>query len=217
MEVAAQQIEAMLTKLLDVATQDPGFVKLAPKAVDIGPLAETFRRRLRALVHGRDIKVSVFCTREAPEQIEIDPLVFDRIVDNLLTNAAKYTSRGSILLELSGTPATRETDGVGFLTLKLSDTGLGIPVEMVERIFRPRPVGEKTTPNSYGIGLSSVVRLLAQIGGRLDVMSKAGVGTTFWAHFPERPHDQRKVPGAGDDNFESMMTRVVNIRKAEGA
>ena len=75
----------------------------------------------------------------------------------------------------------------GFLTLKLSDTGEGIPASQVERIFRPRPADEPTKPNSYGIGLSSVVRLLAQIGGRIDVMSKPGVGTTFWAHFPETP------------------------------
>lgn len=224
METAAVQIEAMLSKLMEVATAETGFVKLVPKPVAVVPLAETFRRRLKALVHGRDIKVSVFCTREAPEEILVDPLVFDRVVDNLLTNAAKYTDRGSILLEISGTPATAKAAKVandvpadpGFLTLKLSDTGLGIPTAQVDRIFRPRPTHEPSSrPNSYGIGLSSVVRLLAQIGGRLDVMSKAGVGTTFWAHFPVLPPEQ-KTGATGDDNLESMITRVVTIRKVEG-
>lgn len=226
METAAVQIEAMLSKLMEVATAETGFVKLVPKPVVIAPLAETFRRRLRALVHGRDIKVSVFCTREAPEEILIDPLVFDRVVDNLLTNAAKYTDRGSILLEISGTPGTARPAMAandvpvdpGFLTLKLSDTGQGIAAAQVERIFRPRPAHEPAQrPNSYGIGLSSVVRLLAQIGGRLDVMSKADVGTTFWAHFPVLPPEQKKgAAGLGEDNLESMITRVVTIRKAEG-
>jgi len=223
MEVAAAQIEVMLSKLMEVATADTGFVKLVPAPVDVAPLAETFRRRLKALVHGRDIKVSVFCTREAPDEVIIDPLVFDRVVDNLLTNAAKYTDRGSILLEISGTPgsgipaiATAGRAHSGFLTLKLSDTGLGIPAAQVERIFRPRPAHETSLrPNSYGIGLSSVVRLLAQIGGRLDVMSKADVGTTFWAHFPVSPPEQKK-PAIGDDNLESMIMRVVTIRKVEG-
>jgi signal transduction histidine kinase len=224
METAAVQIEAMLSKLMEVATAETGFVKLVPKPVLIAPLAETFRRRLKALVHGRDIKVSVFCTREAPDEILVDPLVFDRVVDNLLTNAAKYTDGGSILLEISGTPAAAEPAKIandvpadpGFLTLKLSDTGLGIPAAHVDRIFRPRPAGEASQrPNSYGIGLSSVVRLLAQIGGRLDVMSKAGVGTTFWAHFPVLPPEQKKG-SLLDDNLESMITRVVTIRKVEG-
>lgn len=220
MEAAALQIETMVSRLMDVATAETGFVKLVPRPIAVGPLAETFRRRLRALVHGRDIKVSVFSTREAPDEIVIDPLVFDRVVDNLLTNAAKYTERGSILLEISGTP--HSTAGVavdsrpGYLTLKLSDTGQGIPSASVERIFRPRPAEEKSTrPDSYGIGLSSVVRLMAQIGGRLDVMSKPGVGTTFWAHFPALPAEQKR-PVPSEDNLESMITRVVTIRRAEG-
>lgn len=217
MEVAAAQIETMLSRLMDVATHDPGFVKLAPKPIVVQPLAEVFRRRLRALIHGRDIKVSVFCTREAPDSIIIDPLVFDRIVDNLLTNASKYTHRGSILLELSGTPDLGKSDAPGFFTLKLSDTGEGIPADKVERIFRPRPADEPTSARSYGIGLSSVVRLLAQIGGRVDVMSKPSVGTTFWAHFPVRPPSTVRPAALGEDNLESMITRVVTIRKAESS
>ena len=224
-EAATLQIEAMLAKLMEVATHDTGFVKLTPRPVLVAPLAETFRRRLKALVHGRDIKVSVFCTREAPADIFIDPLVFDRVVDNLLTNAAKYTDRGSILLEISGIPAKMRGLSVagaehgldeGFLTLKLSDTGHGIATSDVERIFRPRPADEAKRPNSYGVGLSSVVRLLAQVGGRLDVMSKADVGTTFWAHFPVKPLEHKRTVGV-DDNLESIITRVVTIRKAEGA
>ena len=223
METAAIQIEGMLSKLMEVATAETGFVKLVPRPVPIGPLADTFRRRLKALVHGRDIKVSVFKTREAPDEILIDPLVFDRVVDNILTNAAKYTDRGSILLELSGTPVSPALNGSGdaaaaspgYLTLKLSDTGQGIASEQVARIFRPRPAGEVgTRANSYGIGLSSVVRLLAQIGGRLDVMSKPHVGTTFWAHLPITPPELS--PRSSEDNLESMITRVVTIRKVEG-
>ena len=222
METAAIQIEAMLSSLMEVATAETGFVKLQPKPVAVAPLAETFRRRLKALVHGRDIKVSVFCTREAPDEILVDPLVFDRVVDNILTNAAKYTDRGSILLEISGTPALASlngdsSDAPSFLTLKLSDTGQGIASTHVDRIFRPRPSSEAAQrPDSYGIGLSSVVRLLAQIGGRLDVMSKPDVGTTFWAHFPVVPTDQKRS-GPADDNLESIITRVVTIRKVDTA
>ncbi len=219
MELASGQIETMLSKLMEVATHELGLVRLVPKPLSVTPLADIFRRRLRALVHGRDIKVSVFCTREAPESILIDPLVFDRVVDNLLTNATKYTHTGSILLEVSGTPGpSHSTTSEAYLTLKLSDTGEGIPADKLARVFRPRPAGEPTSAKSYGIGLSSVVRLLAQIGGRLDVMSKPGVGTTFWAHFPvTAPAEVARSSASAEDNLESMITRVVTIRKVEGA
>jgi hypothetical protein len=60
------------------------------------------------------------------------------------------------------------------------------------------------------------VKLLAQIGGRIDVMSKVDVGTTFWAHFPTRPPESAKKAELAEDNLESMITRVVTIRKADG-
>jgi len=215
LEKAAVQIETMLASLMEVATHHTAFVKLQPEPIEVAPLADVFRRRLRALVHGRDIKASVFCTREAPETVTIDRLVFDRIVDNLLTNASKYTHRGSILLELSGTPAQGGETSGAFFTLKLSDTGEGIPRDQVEKIFRPRTSGP-SGPRSYGVGLSSVVRLLAQIGGRLDVMTKPGVGTTFWAHFPVTPPEARADAPVAEENLESMITKIVTIRRAEG-
>ncbi|MCL2722843.1 MAG: HAMP domain-containing histidine kinase [Polyangiaceae bacterium] len=218
METATAQIDEMLTRLMEVATQDPGFVRLAPEPQPVAPLAEMYRRRLKALVHGRDIKVSVFCTREAPDEIVIDPLVFDRVVDNFLTNAAKYTHQGSILLEISGTPLSLlegdSSQSPGFLTLKLSDTGEGISPADVQRIFRPRPNdAPPSRPDSYGIGLSSVVRLLAQIGGRIDVMSKPAVGTTFWAHFPVKPIATKRA--SAEETLDNMITNVVTIRKVE--
>lgn len=220
MELAAHQIEEMLARLMAVASQDSEAMRFSAREILVPPLVDSLRRRLRALVHGRDIKVSVFCTREAPESVMMDPLVFDRIVDNLLTNAAKYTHRGSVLLEITGTvygsrPGDGEPTAVDYLTLKLSDTGEGIPSEAIDRIFRPRPANE-TSPraDSLGVGLSGVVRLLAQIGGRLDVLSKPGMGTTFWAHLPVTPPPLPKR-NLSEENLESMITRVVTIRRVE--
>jgi len=211
MDTASRQIESMLGKLMEVATAETALVKLAPKPVVIAPLAAVLQRRLKALVHGRGIDIQVSLEADAPDTIVIDPLVFDRVVDNLLTNAAKYTDRGTIRLAIRG--ANRAAlDAPGSLTLALSDTGRGIPASQIDRIFRPRPAGEHTGPDSYGIGLSSAVRLLGQIGGALEVTSQPGVGSTFSAHFPPVPPDQRR--SAADEGLESVISRVVKVRKA---
>jgi signal transduction histidine kinase len=133
--------------------------------------------------------------------------VFDRVVDNLLTNAAKYTDRGSIVVEVGGVP--------GFLTIKVSDTGKGIESTDIERIFQAEGSDQsKRAPHSFGVGLSVVVQLLAQIGGRLDVMSKPHSGTTFWAHFPvEAQTPVRPTMASGE---REILHRVVTVRKAEG-
>ncbi|MBK7402086.1 MAG: HAMP domain-containing histidine kinase [Myxococcales bacterium] len=209
---AIEQTETLMRELMTVARSDTALVRVTPQELDVVPLVDRLRRRLRALVHGREIRVSVFSTREAPDHIETDPLIFDRVIDNLLTNAAKYTERGSIVVEIGGIP--------GFLSLKVSDTGRGMAHETIERIFHPGGSDKSTrAPESYGVGLSVVVRLLAQVGGKLDVMSKPGSGTTFWVHLPVALPDPAKQPQPTviSDASARLVERVVTIRRVESA
>jgi signal transduction histidine kinase len=179
----------------------------SPEPLAIGPLVDGLRKRLRALVHSRDVRVSVFAVREAPELVRIDHALFNRVIDNLLVNAANWTENGSIIVEISGTP--------GFLTIKISDTGVGFPEHELGRLFRP--VVRQVDGYSYGAGLSVVVELLGRIGGKLEVMTRQERGSTFWAHFPV------DMPGAGTDlevgdgappeELDKLVDKVVSIRR----
>ena len=209
-QLAVAQMERLLVELMDVATSDAGLLKLVPQRLEVAPLPDRLDRRLRALVFGSDIRVSVFGTREAPDVIETDLMLFNRIVDNLLTNAAKYTQRGSIVVEISGKP--------GFLVVKVSDTGQGIATEEIARIFdTSKPSKTETTPDSYGLGLSIVVKLLGQIGGQLEVMSRPGMGTTFWVNFPVKVElatvAEQRANHAGQGG--GTLGRVVFIRSVD--
>src|SRR6185369_5160266 len=139
-------------------------LELMPQMLETWPLVDELRARLRALAHLPEVRVSVFAAREAPERIRTDVALFNRIVDNLLVNAASQTERGSIIVEVSGTP--------GFLTIKVSDTGPGLTEANLSRMFRP--LQRTVVGPSAGAGLSVVVQLLALIGGKLEVMSTPG-------------------------------------------
>jgi signal transduction histidine kinase len=157
--------------------------------------------------------VSTLASRETPARIETDLLLFDRVIDNLLTNAAKYTERGSIVIELDGKP--------GFLTVKVSDTGRGIEEEDIRKIFEPDgSAKEARAKYSHGVGLSVVVRLLSLIGGRLEVMSLPGMGTTFWAHFPvEISKAEEEVATTEErvrDDDPDLLNKVVTIHRSKG-
>jgi signal transduction histidine kinase len=179
--------------------------RLVVATIETTTLADELRRRLRAMLIGRPVAVTVFSTREAPPTVSTDRLVFDRVLDNLLTNAAKYTSEGSIVVEISGAP--------GFLLLKVSDTGRGIADAEIERIFRANgSVADERAPRSYGLGLSVVVRLLNRVGGRLEVLSKPNVGTTFWLYFPTEFPAEIEAHAEHDE----LMARVVRIRRSTG-
>lgn len=202
-----QQMEKMLADLMNVATLDMGGVRLEPETVRVAVLSDRIRSRINALVHGRPVKASVLPTREAPETIDCDPLLLDRVLDNLLSNAAKYTDRGSIVIEVDGTP--------GYLTIKISDTGKGIDEAELERVFEPGGSRRsRRRANSWGVGLSVVVQLLSRIGGRLEVMSKPGTGTTFWAHFPVQTRGSLPAKPLGP---QEKLAQVVSIRRLKSA
>lgn len=202
---AARRIDALLRQMVASLPDERAFVRLRPTRIDTTELTESIRRRLRALCYGRSLRTTVFATREAPEHVNQDPIGLNRVIDNLLTNAAKYTERGSIMVEVSGKP--------GELTLKISDTGRGIDEAIMEQVFQPGGSDPKhRAEHSSGIGLSVVVQLLDQVGGRLEVMSRAGVGTTFWVHVPiESPAPSTAVQEGGQ-----AFARVVRIRPAVG-
>jgi signal transduction histidine kinase len=207
MEEAAQRMNRLVRDFLVAATSRSGdLVALQAAPLEVPPLVDSLRRRLQAQVLGKDIRVSVFASREAPAQILCDPLLFDRVVDNLLTNAARYTRQGSIVVDLSGT-----SDG---LAVKISDTGEGLGDDELRLVFRPGETGRAGQEDSHGLGLSIVVRLLDQVGGRLEVLSRPGMGTTFWAHFPLAPRPEGDRAPGGRDTLEDAIDRVVTIRAA---
>jgi signal transduction histidine kinase len=208
LDEASRRIEKLLEDLSRVTATESAVAPSRREDVDVSALADTVRRRLRALVFGRGIRPTVFQTREAPKQVRLDSVLLDRVLDNLLTNAAKYTDRGSILVELDGVP--------GQLCVRISDTGRGISPERLHQVF------EGTTPDaapgvgtSLGLGLSVVVRTLAHLHGRLEVMSRAGHGTTFWLYLPVEPPNAEGEERATDSlPLEELIRRVIKIREA---
>jgi signal transduction histidine kinase len=209
-------LDRKLRTIARLASPSGSLVSLCARKVAVAPLADELRNRLQALVRGKNVRISVFAVRDAPEQITIDIVLFNRIIDNLLLNAAEFTEHGSIVVEVAGTP--------DFLTIKVSDTGGSFREDELGKIFRP--VRRGPGGYSYGAGLSVVVQLLASVGGKLDVMTHNGKGTTFWAHFPLNNVGD-KVAGDGDSDkaaepeptageLTGALNPAVTIRKLEG-
>ncbi|MFH1811289.1 MAG: ATP-binding protein [Pseudomonadota bacterium] len=199
-----QQADALTRSLL--AQMQPEKLCLEPLVVPM--LAQELRKRLTAMSVKPELAISVFSTREAPELIDVDTLRLDRVLDNLLTNALKYTERGSIIVELEGTPDS--------LVIKISDSGRGITEDEFAHVFRPGGSRVDTrAPSSHGLGLSVVVRLLAEMGGRLEVLSRPGKGTTFWIYLPREAPVQQEAEAAPRpiETDDALLARVVTIRR----
>ncbi len=202
---AVERLEALLTEMSCIVRGDGDRPPVATE-INVDELTNRIRRQLRATVMGRDIRITVFQTRESPPTLHADETLLERVVDNLLTNACKYTKDGSIVAEISGIP--------GHLLLKVSDTGKGIGEDRLEQVFfSGQPDRAAIAGTSHGDGLSIVVRMLDQMGGRLDIMSRPGEGTTIWVTLPVNPapEKEKETPSA-HDTARSRFERVVRIR-----
>lgn len=212
-DVSVRRLRDQLNQLVEVAANKPDAFSIRSARIPVDGLPDRIKAHLDALLLGRGVTASCFRAREAPEAITSDPTIFDRIVDNVVTNAAKYTDRGSIVVEVAGAPGT--------LSIKVSDTGRGISEDRLEHVFTgAEPDENPAIGDSLGIGLANTVRLLDQVGGRLEVMSRPGMGTTVWIHFPvERPAvpptsaTVARVPPS--DAIQDVVRRVVRIRSAQ--
>jgi len=167
----------MVNSLLDVSRLEAGQMPFHCEASDLGPLACAAVRRLSGLVQGRQVSVQ---TAVAPVVAHCDPVVTERIFENLVGNALKFTPEaGSIRIELR-----LEAQWARF---SITDSGPGIPVEYHEKVFQKfgqvELRKERKMP-STGLGLA-FCRLAAEAqGGSIQLESAAGQGATFHVRLP---------------------------------
>ena len=101
----------------------------------------------------------------------------EQIIDNLLTNAIKFTEAGTIVFAADYKDET--------LFLKISDTGIGMSEDMLKRIFQPfERSTSKTNPSGFGLGLAITKGLITLLDGNITVKSEMGKGTTFLITLP---------------------------------
>jgi len=141
-------------------------------------------------VQGKPIIPSVLQTRDAPEAINLDPLVFDRVTDNLLTNAAKYTEPGGEI----AVAARREE---GEVAVAVRDSGIGLSPEMLPRVFdlfaQERQAAGRA-PGGLGLGLAIVRSLVELHGGSVAAASAGrGRGSEFTVRLPAAPPEEPAV------------------------
>jgi signal transduction histidine kinase len=174
----ARKLDRLLADLLDLDRMDRGIVEPRRSPTDVGALV---RRTVRDtdLLGARDIHV-----RADPVMADVDASKIERIVENLVHNAAKYTPKDA-------TVWVRVTaDPVGGVCLVVEDDGPGVPEADRERIFEAfaRGEGPAHAPGT-GIGLSLVARFATLHAGRAWVEEREGGGASFRIWLPARAGD----------------------------
>jgi signal transduction histidine kinase/DNA-binding response OmpR family regulator len=127
---------------------------------------------------------------DVPPVVEGDVTRVRQVLVNLLGNAVKFTEKGEVLLTVSTVGEAFDSESRRTLAFAVKDTGVGIPAERMDRLFRSFSQVDSSTTRTHGgtgLGLAISLRLAEAMGGRLDVTSALGSGSTFTLVVPLRP------------------------------
>lgn len=171
----------LIHDLLDLARAEAGQIEVECVATDVSraarEIAEDFRAQATAVGLALDVR--------APDGLraDTDPTRLRQIVANLLSNAVKYAPRGQVTVDAEIRPAGGPGPG-GWVALRVTDTGPGIPEDKREQIFQEFTRLDPEAQQGAGVGLAISRRIARLLGGDLTVESEVGRGSTFTLWLP---------------------------------
>ncbi|HXJ21306.1 MAG TPA: ATP-binding protein [Polyangia bacterium] len=182
--VSGRHLLQLVNDILDISKVEAGRMDLAYERTPIGSVVDVVRGVIGALAAKRGINLEVDVSPNLPD-VYVDPGRIKQVLYNLISNAIKFTPRGGVVR------LTARAD-VRSLVVSVADTGVGIARADLPRLFREfeqlsQPNG--TRPEGTGLGLALTRRLVELHGGRVEVESELGQGSTFSVHLPLRSPD----------------------------
>ena len=178
---AGDVMMGLLNDVLDFSKIEAGRMQLDMADIDLRDKLSSASRlwQSRALANG--VRLGVEIDPDVPEVIRTDPLRFQQILFNLISNAVKFTTEGEILVAAEWDAARQ------LLSISVSDTGVGIPAERLAVIFDSFEQADVSTTRRYGgtgLGLAISRRLAELMGGTLKASSVDGEGSVFLLEIP---------------------------------
>lgn len=206
------RIEEHVKRGADLTKQLLGFAREGKYEVEILSINDLIRKSAKLFVETRKEIKAEFRLGEDARQVEADAGQIGQVLLNIFINAAHAMPEGGKLLVETCNVVIREEDarafeiGPGdFVKVSISDTGVGMAREVLDRIFEPF-FTTKSHQGGTGLGLASAYGIIRNHGGAIRAYSEPGHGSTFVIYLPatektgtadDQPHDARLVPGSG--------------------
>ncbi|WP_262693097.1 hybrid sensor histidine kinase/response regulator [Kordiimonas aquimaris] len=198
---SSDQLLTVLSDVLDVSKMEAGRFDLNPQSINLVNLVEELSQTHKKAIEAKGLSFNLTVNGNAQLQLMMDPVRVTQIMNNFLSNAAKFTEKGAVALTVDIDESyTSDASGKVYLSFAVRDDGVGLSPSERERLFQPFYQAEGTRSRSSegtGLGLSICKKLAGLMGGKVWCASKKGAGSTFYfeAAFPvadtntNRDHD----------------------------
>jgi CheY-like chemotaxis protein/nitrogen-specific signal transduction histidine kinase len=189
---AGTDLKALIDNILDLSRIEARQMSLVREAVDLPDLLEHILEQLKPQYDEKGLVLTLEIAPEAVTVIQTDREKLRQILVNFLSNAVKFTATGGTTVQLQ--PYSERADGGYVVSIRVRDTGIGIPQDKQEIIFEAFKQADGSTSRRFGgtgLGLTISRELARLMGGDIKVESRLGAGSTFILLLPESmPEEQ---------------------------
>lgn len=177
---SGQHLLALLNDILDYAKLESGKIELETMVFNPANTLQSVAELCSPRAHEKALEIVLVVAPNVPAEVAGDDGRLRQIILNLASNAVKFTQDGGVLLRLEAT-------GVNRLRFSVEDTGIGIPVDKMERVFEEFQQADSSHSRRFGgtgLGLAIVKKLTTALGGTVSLRSREGGGSVFWIDIP---------------------------------
>jgi signal transduction histidine kinase/CheY-like chemotaxis protein len=214
---SAGSLLLLINDILDMSKIEAGVLELHPEPTDLREICDFIRTLFSEPAAKKELRLDCHVTENFPHAVLIDRIRLRQILINLVGNAVKFTDKGGI--EVRVTWEKQQTSSQVTLVIEIQDTGVGIPKDKLDTIFKPfvqAGAHLEKEKQGTGLGLSIVKRLTEIMGGNVTVASVMEQGSAFHLRFPNVPISTRlpaseKSSSSEEANFNELRAATLLV------
>jgi two-component system sensor histidine kinase/response regulator len=182
--ISAETLLRLINDILDFSTIEAGRLNIEPVAFDLRNAVGEAAEILAVRAEERGIDLAVRFDQDLPTEVVGDPGRIGQVLTNLVSNAIRFTEKGHVLINVEATSMSGSPEqGTVDLRFEVSDTGIGIEEDQLERVFEKFVQKDSSSTRKFsgaGLGLAISRELVELMGGEIGARSRPGEGSTFW-------------------------------------
>ncbi len=179
-KTSSDSLLLVLNDVLDISKIEAGKLTLEQTSFLLRDVLFDSIKGLTPIAYKKNLELILHISPQVPDHVVGDPVRLRQVILNLVNNSLKFTEQGEVVVTILPISQTEEKVRLRF---SVTDTGIGIPQEKQERIFRAFEQADTSTTRRYGgsgLGLAICSRLLSLMGSSLELKSHEGFGSSFW-------------------------------------
>ncbi len=180
-KAAGNSLLGLVNDILDFSKIEAGKMEIIPVEYNIASLINDLVNMIQSRADAKGLQLMLDLDKDIPQMLRGDEIRIKQVITNILTNAVKYTEKGSVIFGINAKKIPENTGAV-YLDVYVKDTGMGIKQEDIKKLFSEFVrIDEKRNRNieGTGLGMNITQRLLDMMGSSLDVESAYGIGSKF--------------------------------------